>query len=89
MGLGWSLEIRGVAAGPIAGKPAPTGFSVYTEFVYDINHCGSGLARDGVRSGAAGLKGQRGTDSSDHDSNPETACPYPSAPSQYNPAPDT
>ena len=31
---------------PIAGKPAPTGIVVFTDLVYTINTCGSGLARD-------------------------------------------
>ncbi|MCS3838494.1 hypothetical protein HNR03_003102 [Pseudomonas sp. JAI111] len=29
-----------------AGKPAPTVNRVYTAFVYDLNPCGSGLARE-------------------------------------------
>jgi len=30
----------------IAGKPAPTVDGVYIAFVYDLNPCGSGLARE-------------------------------------------
>jgi bacillopeptidase F (M6 metalloprotease family) len=39
----------GVWAGPIAGKPAPTGFSVDLKMFEQQKYCGSWLASDGAR----------------------------------------
>jgi hypothetical protein len=39
-------------AGPIAGKPAPTGSGVDQDFLNDKKNCGSGLAREGVAGSA-------------------------------------
>jgi hypothetical protein len=35
--------------GLFASKPAPTGLAVFTNFVFDANLCGSGLAREEAR----------------------------------------
>jgi hypothetical protein len=43
---GRMFNIFSECEGPIAGKPAPTGFSVATNFVNDTEPCGSWLARD-------------------------------------------
>jgi hypothetical protein len=40
----------GVWAGPIAGKPAPTGFSVDLEMCEQQKNCGSWLASDGANN---------------------------------------
>jgi hypothetical protein len=45
------LETSSAADDLIAGKPAPTGYLLSADCVYDINHCGSWLASDGVSEG--------------------------------------
>ncbi|KAE9643209.1 hypothetical protein EJA71_17520 [Pseudomonas sp. PB106] len=39
--------IGGECSGLFAGKPAPTGSVVITNFMHDTKHCGSWLASDG------------------------------------------
>jgi hypothetical protein len=45
-----------VSSGPFAGKPVPTGHVLDADFVYDIDHCGSRLAREEARPGSRNLE---------------------------------
>ena len=51
-----TFRIRAVRSHAFASKPAPTGFLAYTDYAVAADHCGSGLAREGVFEICAWLK---------------------------------
>ena len=61
-----TFKIRAVRSHAFAGKPAPTGSVSYTNYAVGADHCGSGLAREGVLEVCTWLKpGEGGKGSED------------------------